>query len=184
MNRTDPTRYNAPLIALHWLTLALVFLAYAASWVRDAFEHTPTEEVVQQWHTAFGLTALGLVALRLAVRAFSRAPAVVPPPPAWQATMATLVHVALYALLIALPLTGWLLTNARGHAIDWFGVALPTLAAASRPLGRTLRGIHEAIANAGYALIALHAGAALFHHYVVKDNALQRMLPALRPAQR
>lgn len=171
------TRFPLPLIALHWLTLALIAAAYVAAQLREAFEHTPTEAVVQHWHTVLGITVLGLVALRLLVRAFTRAPAIEPAPPRWQARAATLVHGALYGLMVALPLTGWLMVNADGETVNWFGQSLPVLVGASRRLAHTIKDVHEAIANAGYALIGLHAAAALFHHYVVRDNTLRLMWP-------
>jgi cytochrome b561 len=177
-------RFNFPLIALHWLTLALIAGAYLTSELREAFEHTPTEAVIKQWHTVLGLTVLALAAVRIAVRAASRAPAIEPPPPRWQARIATLVHLGLYGLMIALPLTGWLMLNADGEAVTWFGRTLPALVGPSRRLAHMLEDVHEAIANAGYVLIGLHAAAALFHHYVVRDNTLRLMLPLPRGAGR
>ncbi len=177
-------RFNFAIIALHWLTLALIAGAYLTSELREAFEHTPTEALIKHWHTLLGLTVLGLVVLRMAVRAASATPAIEPPPPRWQARIATLVHLALYGLMILLPLTGWLMLNAAGEPVTWFGQGLPVLIGPSRRLAHTLEDIHEAIANAGYFLIALHAAAALFHHYVVRDNTLRLMLPGLRSAGR
>jgi superoxide oxidase len=181
---TTTKRFNFPLIAVHWLTLALIAGAYITNQLQDAFEHTPTEALLQHWHTMFGVTVLGLVALRLLVRALSRAPAVEPPPPRWQSLAASLAHVALYGLMIALPLTGWLTFNADGHVVTWFGQSLPMLVSASKSLAHTLKEIHEAFANAGYFLIGLHAAAALFHHYVMRDNTLQLMWPLARAATR
>jgi hypothetical protein len=75
------------------------------------------------------------------------------------------------------PESSWLETNADGESVSWFGHALPVLVSPSRRLAHTLEDVHEAIANAGYFLIGLHAAAALFHHYVVRDNTLRLMLP-------
>lgn len=178
------TRFNVPMIALHWLTLVLIGGAYVTSELQEAFEHTAAEAVMRHWHSMIGVTALGLVALRLAVRAFSRAPAIEPAPPRWQAAIARLVHLALYGLMIALPLTGWLMLNADGQTVTWFGRNLPVLVDPSRRLAHSLEDIHEVLANAGYFLIGLHAAAALFHHYVVRDNTLRLMMPALRRSAR
>ena len=177
---TDSRRFNLPLIALHWLMLALIALAYATSELQEAFEHTPTEGLLQDWHTVSGIAVLGATALRLVVRAFTRVPAIVPNPPRWQEVLAALAHVALYGLMIALPLTGWLVSNADGKDVAWFGTQLPTLLGPSKGLAKVLEDVHEAIATAGYFLIGLHAAAALFHHYVVRDNTLRLMLPGCR----
>ena len=74
--------------------------------------------------------------------------------------------------------------NADGETVTWFGRTLPALISPSRRLAHTLEDVHEAIANAGYALIALHAAAALFHHYLVRDNTLRLMVPWLSGAGR
>ena len=177
MSAAPRARFNVALIALHWLTLALIAGSYITSELQEAFEDTPTEALIKDWHALLGLTVLGLAVLRIAVRAVSRTPAIEPPPPRWQARIATLVHAALYGLMLLLPLTGWLMLNANGESVSWFGQALPVLVGPSRRLAHTLEDVHEAIANAGYFLIGLHAAAALFHHYVVRDNTLRLMVP-------
>lgn len=175
------TRFSLPVIALHWLTLVLLVLVYASAELREIFPKGSAGRAgLQNWHQVFGLLVFGLVWLRLLVRIFSRAPAIQPTPPRWQAQLASAVHVALYALMIALPLSGWLMLNADGKAVTWFGFELPTLVAASRPLARSIKEVHEAIASVGYALIGVHAAAALFHHYVLRDNTLRLMLPGAR----
>ena len=177
MSAAPRARFNLALITLHWLTLALIAGSYLTSELQEAFEDTPTEALIKDWHALLGLTVLGLAVLRIAVRAVSRTPAIEPPPPRWQARIATLVHAALYGLMLLLPLTGWLMLNANGESVSWFGQALPVLVGPSRRLAHTLEDVHEAIANAGYFLIGLHAAAALFHHYVVRDNTLRLMVP-------
>ena len=184
MSAAPRARFNLALITLHWLTLALIAGSYLTSELQEAFEDTPTEALIKDWHAMLGVTVLALAVLRIAVRAVSRAPAIEPPPPRWQARIATLVHLALYGLMLLLPLTGWLMLNADGESVSWFGHALPVLVGPSRRLAHTLEDVHEAIANAGYFLIGLHAAAALFHHYVVRDNTLRLMVPGLRGAGR
>lgn len=178
------TRFSLPLIVLHWSTLLLIAGAYLTSELQEAFEDTPTEALIGEWHALLGLTVFALAVPRMVVRAVSRAPAIEPPPPRWQARIATLVHVALYGVMILLPLTGWLMLNADGETVTWFGRTLPALIGPSRRLAHALEDVHETIANAGYVLIGLHAAAALFHHYVVQDNTLRLMVPGLRVAGR
>ena len=100
------------------------------------------------------------------------APAIEPVPPRWQALLAKAAHFALYGLMIVLPLSGWLMLSAGGKPIPFFAWELPPLVAPSKSLARRLQEVHEAIASAGYALIGLHAAAALFHHYLLRDNTL------------
>jgi cytochrome b561 len=88
-------------------------------------------------------------------------------------------HWALYALMVVIPLTGWLMSSAKGFQTVWLGVLpLPDLLAKDKALGEQLAQLHWALNVGLLLLIAGHAGAALWHHLVQKDNTLRRMLPA------
>jgi cytochrome b561 len=123
-----------------------------------------------------GLTVFILVWVRLLARLIGTTPEVLPPVPNWQHAIAVAVEIALYALMIALPLLGWLILSADGDAIPFFGLELPALTAPDKPLAERAEEIHEALGTIGYFLIGLHAAAALFHHYVRRDNTLKRMM--------
>lgn len=92
--------------------------------------------------------------------------------------MAGVMHAMLYALMLGLPLLGWLYLSAAGKPIPFFGFNLPALVAENKALAGSIKEIHQTVGTAGYFLIALHAAAALLHHYVIRDNTLQRMLPS------
>jgi len=171
-------RYSALSICLHWLTLALLIAVYALIELRGIFpKGSGPREAMKTWHFMLGLTVFGLVFMRLALRLVFRAPPITPPPPAWQQFLATATHVALYAFLILMPLLGWLSLSADGKAIPFFGLQLPALIAPDKALAENVEEIHETIGTFGYYLVGLHAAAALFHHYFVRDDALARMLP-------
>ena len=122
------------------------------------------------WHSMLGLAVFVLVWLRLAVRLLGPTPAIAPAPPAWQ-------HVALYALMVGVPVLGWLTLSAKGKPVPFFGLAFPALIGAHQDTAHQLKDLHEACGTVGYGLIACHAMAALWHHAVRRDNALQLMLP-------
>jgi cytochrome b561 len=124
-----------------------------------------------------GLTVLVLVVLRLLNRLAGAGPAVGPPLPLWQKMLASLVHLALYALMLAMPILGWLMLGAAGKPVPFFGLRLPALLAENKDLARQLKEVHQTIGTVGYFLIGTHALAALFHHYISRDNTLRRMLP-------
>jgi cytochrome b561 len=88
------------------------------------------------------------------------------------------VEFALYALLIALPVLGWITLSADGKVIPFFGLELPALVGQNKELADQMEDLHTTLGTAGYYLIGLHAAAALFHHYVRHDNTLERMLPS------
>ena len=173
-----PTRYNRLSISLHWITLLLIIVVYAMMEFKDFFpKDSPERAFMKMMHFSFGLTILALTLIRLATRLFQRSPAITPEPAVWERIVARLTHVALYAMLIALPLLAWFGINAYGGTVHVWGIALPALTGVDKALGETVLDTHELIANAGYALIGLHALAALKHHYISRDDTLRRMLP-------
>jgi len=170
--------YGWPAIALHWLMLALLVAVYASMEFKSVFPKGSAGRAnMATWHYLLGLSVFFLAWLRLAIRLASASPLIEPAVPAWQALAARIMHRALYGLMIGLPLLGWLTLSAKGKPIPYFGLELPALVAASEGLAEWLEEIHEAAATAGYVLIGLHAAAALFHHYVRRDNCLRLMLP-------
>jgi cytochrome b561 len=177
--RNTSERYGVWHIGLHWLMLLLIAAVYALMELRGVFpKGSAGRSLMQQGHFMFGLLVLALAVLRLALRAAMAHPRIAPPIPAWQAWLSGIVHVLLYLLMLGLPLAGWLLLSAKGQPIPFFGFQLPALIGADKALASQIQEVHETAANLGYALIGLHAAAALFHHYVMRDNTLLRMLPA------
>lgn len=178
MNRHPSSRYGSALIALHWLTLLLLAAVYTCIEVRGYFPRgSALREGLKTWHFMLGLSVFVLVWLRLALRLLNTAPPIEPPPPRWQQGLSHAVHLALYLLMIGAPLLGWLMLSAEGKPIPFFGLELPALLSPDKALGHQLEEIHETLGTAGYYLIGIHAAAALYHHYVQRDNTLLRMLP-------
>jgi len=174
-----PARYSRLSISLHWLTLLLIVVVYSMMEFKGLFpKDSPERAFMKMLHASCGLTILALTAIRLATRPFQHTPAITPAPAAWEQTVARLMHAALYAMLIALPLLAWFGINAFGGTVKAWGMALPALTGVDKALGRTLIDTHKLIANIGYALIGLHALAALKHHYISRDDTLRRMLPS------
>lgn len=174
-------KYAAPVIALHWIMALLIVNSYATMELREFYpKGSAPREALKSWHYVIGLSILVLVVLRILARIMSTTPPIVPPIPDWQWLAARIVQGALVALMIALPLLGWSILSAEGKPPVWLGLQLPALIGPDKELAETLEEIHKTGANIGYALIAVHTAAALFHHYVARDNTLLRMLPARR----
>ena len=173
-------RYGSVSIALHWVMLLLIACVYACIELRGNFpKGSDIREGLKAWHFMLGLSVFVLVLARVVVRFTGTTPRVEPDPPRWQNLSAKLMHVALYALMIGMPLLGWLVLSAGGKAIPFFGLQLPALIGESKSIAGWAKELHEMGGTVGYLLIGLHAAAALFHHYVVRDNTLRRMLPRL-----
>lgn len=179
--RSTAGRYGSVSIGLHWLTLALLIGVYACINLTDLYaKGSAPREALKDWHFMLGLTVLVLVALRLLNHLVGGNPAVVPPLALWQHRLASATHVALYVLMIVMPILGWLTLSAAGKPIPFLGAQLPALLAENKNLAGQLKEVHETIGTVGYFLIGAHAVAALFHHFVTRDNTLVRMLPGQR----
>jgi cytochrome b561 len=172
-------KYPTTAIAIHWLVLVLIIAVYALILLRENYPRgSEIRETLKSLHFSFGLTVMALTVVRLALRALSwRPPTITPPVPPWLAIPAAAAHLALYALLLAMPVAGWMILSAEGDPIPFFGVNLPALLSPDKELAGQIEEIHEVGGTIGYFLIGAHAAAALFHHYIIKDDTLARMLP-------
>ncbi|HEY8330255.1 MAG TPA: cytochrome b [Pseudomonas sp.] len=176
---TASSRYSPINIALHWVMLLLIAAVYACIELKGNFVRgSEIREGLKHWHFMLGLAIFALVWLRLLGRLIGKTPAIQPAPPSWQTGLSHLMHLALYVLMIGMPLVGWLILNAEGKPAPFFGFELPMLVQKDHGLAESLEGLHEFGGIAGYWLIGLHAVAGLLHHYVIRDNTLSRMLPA------
>jgi len=170
--------YGGLTIFMHWLMLALIVAAYAAMDLKSLFaKGSAGREAMAYWHYVLGLSVFFLVWLRLLIRLAGPEPRIEPALPGWQALLAKIVQWALYALMIGLPLLGWITLSARGTAVPFFGLELPALISKGQEQAKWFKEIHETVATVGYFVVGLHAIAALYHHYVRRDNTLKLMLP-------
>ena len=168
-------------MALHWLMAlllsALVALGLYMTSLPDVGFDTWKIRLIL-YHKQLGMVALTLVTLRLLWRAGNVLPHLVETLPDWQKVIARFVHLCFYALMLALPVTGWLMSSATGIPVSVLGLfTLPDLVAYDERLFHTLVAVHRYL---GYALIvcmAVHIGAALRHHFLLRDHTLKKMLP-------
>ncbi len=176
--KNTSTRYGSLSISIHWLVLLLFIAVYATINLRELYSKgSDPREALKTWHFMLGMLVFVLLWLRLATRLSGPTPGIQPEPARLQQLSAKLMHLALYALMIVMPLSGWLLLSASGKPIPFFGLQLPALISENKDLAKTIQEIHEFIGTTGYYLIGLHAAAALYHHYIKHDNTLTRMLP-------
>ncbi|MEB0045931.1 MULTISPECIES: cytochrome b [unclassified Pseudomonas] len=170
-------RYGKLSMTLHWLMLALFVGVYACIEIKGLLPRgNAARTLFLGLHGLFGVSIFVLVWVRLLGRLTPRPP-ITPAPPSWQTGVSHLMHLALYGLMIATPLLGWLMLAAADKPMPYFGFALPAPVAVDPDLAKQLKYWHELLGSTGYWLIGLHAAAGLFHHYWVRDNTLARMLP-------
>jgi cytochrome b561 len=174
-------RYDRVLMAVHWLTLLLIAAVYGAVWASHAVGNREQSALLVQLHRSMGLTILALTLFRLARRWVARIPPLPAELPLFQKLAARVTEYALYVLLLFQPALGLLNTNARGRRVDfWFLGELPPVIGPDKVLAKQAMAAHELVAYLLVALVALHAAAALFHHFVRRDNVLKAMLPGRR----
>jgi cytochrome b561 len=177
-------RYTGTAIALHWIIALLILVALPLGLTMTELQLSPQKLKLYAWHKWLGVTVFALAVLRLLWRATHPAPPLPAAVPAWQRAAAHTLHWVLYALMLAIPLTGWLMSSAKGFQTVYLGVLpIPDLLAKDEALGETLAAVHAWLAYALAALLAVHVAAALKHHYIDRDDVLRRMLPRLKPAK-
>ena len=179
-------RYGDIAVGFHWLiALLIVGLLAIGKYMSGLAPDDPMRFALTQWHKSFGIAVLILSVLRLAWRFTHRPPPEPASVPPWQKKAAHLAHVGLYALLFAVPITGWIMVSASPLDVDTllFDVIpwphlppFPELAN-REAIAESFEGYHELAGNLMILLLLAHVGAALKHHFVDKDTVLVRMLP-------
>lgn len=173
------THYTRTAKALHWLMAILFFGLLALGFYMHDLPLSPDKLKLYSWHKWAGVSAFLLVWFRLFWRVTHRPPALPDSMPRVMQVAAHAGHFLLYALMLAIPLSGWLMSSAKGFQTVWFGVLpIPDLVGKNKELGDLLQAVHMSLNLLFVAVIAGHAGAALKHHFIDKDDILIRMLPA------
>lgn len=170
-------RYTLTARVLHWLIALGIIAAFSLALYVDDMKLSPAKIALINYHKWIGITVLGLVAVRLLWRLTHPAPK----PPAqmqrWEIGVAHATHALLYVLMFAVPLGGWLFSSAKGYPVVWLGlVRLPDLVSKNPQLAETFINLHSLGGWSIVILAALHAAAALKHHFISRDDVLRRML--------
>lgn len=195
------TRYGVVSQSLHWLTVLLVIVLLISGKVGE-IEVEGGGNALYYWHSSLGVLVLAVVVARIVWRFVTPPPKLPKTTSTFARSFAQSLHIAFYALLVALPLSGWLVASAEGAPVRFFGVmTLPRWEVSSfsstpretprseldRVTGQQEEGegageelfeeVHEVLGNLLLVFAILHAMAALKHHFVDKDDILARMLP-------
>lgn len=178
---THNNRYTNTAISLHWLVTALILCAFPLGIYMSDLKLSPLKLQLFSYHKWLGVTVFLLVVIRLLWRATHTPPALPASIAAWQRRAAHALHHLLYILMFAIPLTGWLMSSAKGVPTVYLGlVQLPDLLGKDKALGHTLENVHATLNYLMLALLVMHVAAALKHHFIERDDTLARMLPFLK----
>jgi cytochrome b561 len=174
-------QYGRGAIALHWLTALLIAGSFTVGLSMVGLPLGRQKLQWYAWHKWIGITVFLLTCLRLAWRAGHPAPHPLATMAAWQRRASVLVHAALYALLLVIPLSGWVYSSSTGVQVVYLGLfPLPDLVPKDRGLARALLAVHLTLNFTLFSLVCVHTAAALKHHFIDRDSVLTRMLPSRR----
>ena len=173
----EEPRYDLVAVTLHWLVAVLIVAAFVLGVVMvDLPGITPTKLKYFSWHKWLGVTVLAMVALRLLWRLWRGTPRPVEMP-AWQRRAATTIHLLLYVLMFAVPLSGYFYSLAAGVPVVYLGVLpLPVLIGPDPVLKTSLKDLHLVLVYTMLVFVLVHVAAALKHQWVNRDGLLRRML--------
>jgi cytochrome b561 len=176
--RNSADRYGAVAQFLHWLIVALLIVQVSTALLADDMPLGLAKLAMLARHKSFGMTILALALIRVLWRLANPAPPLPATLKPYERVLARVTHVLLYALLFAMPLSGWVMSAAHNYPVSWFHLfTWPSPVAPDKQLAENLEDVHETLAYVLAATVTLHIIAALKHHFVLKDDTLKRMLP-------
>ena len=179
MSHSD--NYTRTAIVLHWLIAIAIIATFGVGYYMHDLQLSPFKLKIYSWHKWAGVTIFLLVLFRLVWRFTHRPPGPPTGMTAWQHVAAEFAHRLIYVLMIAIPLSGWLMSSAKGFQTVYFGVLpLPDLLAKDKELGNLLAVVHTVLNFTLIGLVIGHAGAAIKHHFIDRDDVLVRMLPFIK----
>lgn len=171
-------QYTATAKSLHWLMAVMLFGLLALGLYMTDLPLSPEKLKLYSWHKWAGVTVFLLLLFRLLWRIKNPPPPLPESMPKALQLVAHAGHFGLYALMFAIPLSGWLMSSAKGFQTVYFGVLpIPDLIEKNRELGHLLAEVHETLSWLFIILLVGHIAAALKHHFIDKDDILIRMLP-------
>ena len=174
-------RYTRTAMSLHWLIALMIIGLFAFGLYMVELPLSPQKLKYYSYHKWAGVTVFLLVLLRLLWRITHRPPELPAAMPRWQVKAAEAGHHLLYLLMVIVPLSGWLMSSAKGFQTVWFGVLpLPDLLSKDAALGDALLWVHRLLNWLFMAVVAGHIAAALKHHFIDRDGTLARMWPGRR----
>jgi cytochrome b561 len=172
------SRYTGTARALHWLAALLIFCGFGLGLFMTSLEIAPATLRYYAWHKWIGITVFLVAAARLAWRAAHPPPPLPATMPSWQVAASRVTHTVLYALMLAIPISGWTYSSATGISVVYLGlVPLPDLIPKDREVAKTLLIVHKSLNYLLAAVVTMHVAAALKHQFADRDGVLGRMLP-------
>ncbi len=180
MLRSTKNTYGLIAKALHWSTALIILGLLSLGFYMDGLAFSPFKLALYGWHKSFGILVLMLLALRVIWRFTNAHLLALPSHQAWERVLAKLIHILLYAAMIGMPLSGWIMSSAAEFPVPFFGLFdLPALTGKDEALFKLMKEVHEVSAFVIIGIVGLHVAGALKHHFIDGDETLQRMTSRL-----
>jgi cytochrome b561 len=171
------TSYSGISKFFHWIMMLALMVLIPVGFYMENLPLSPEKLKLYSWHKWMGITFLVMVGFRLAWKVLTPQPKPLPGP-TWQHMAASVTHALMYALMVIIPLSGWIMSSAKGFPTVWFGILpLPDLVGKDEWIGQCLEDIHGPLAMSLVFLVMIHVLAVLKHRFIDKDNTLSRMMP-------
>mgnify|MGYP002152392611 FL=1 len=175
------SRWGAGAQLLHWLMAVGILTAMVLGWVMVSLPMGVTKFQLYALHKSLGITLLALALLRILWRWVSTVPPLPTEMPSYERALAKATHRLLYALMLLMPLSGYVINSAANFPLNVFGlVQIPNVTPESPFLEAIASNLHLSFFWAFAVLLLMHIGGALRHHFILGDATFSRMLPRLR----
>jgi cytochrome b561 len=164
--------------ALHWIIVILIINQWLIAERADGLPLGMAKLQALGLHKSFGMTILALALFRLVWRWMNPTPASPAGTKTWERVLANLAHFLLYALIFALPLSGWLMSSAKNYSVSWFNLfQFPNLVGKNDNVYELTHDLHHLLFKILVVVAVLHIAGALKHHFIDRNDVLKRMLP-------
>lgn len=177
LKNTDK-RFGTIAMLLHWIMAIIIIGLLIVGVYMVQLSFSARKLKLYGFHKEFGLLILALVIVRLCWRLINIMPSFPGSMPAWQLSIARLVHYIFYGLFFVLPLTGWMLSSASDLPVSFFGwFVMPNLVSPNEYLRDVLIQVHHIFGFIMIGCVLAHIAAVVQHQFILKDNLIRRMLP-------
>jgi cytochrome b561 len=177
MIKNSKEKYGIISKTIHWAVVGLFIYMFYLALTMMGMEDSADKWAMYGEHKQFGILILILVLFRIGWIVANKNPEYPQKDSKWKKGLATATHWFLYTIMLAFPISGYLMSMAGGHGIVFFGLAVPDLIGESKSIGDLGHSIHGILEYVTYVIVGLHVVGALYHHFIEKDNVLNRMLP-------
>lgn len=172
----ESPRYSLPHRVIHWIMAVAILIAIPGGVIMGKLPPGQMQNNVYDLHKSLGVLVLVLALIRIALKRRDGVPAPATGVEPWQTMAATSVHHALYALMVIVPVLGFVANSFYGAAIPFFWLfTIPTFTPHNEEIAGAIFSMHTALAILFGILLAVHIGAALYHRFIRKDAVFARM---------